>query len=403
MKILLTNNYHNRRGGADVVYFNTAELLRKHGHQVVDFALRVDKNEESEYSHYFPESTDYRTGSLFKKMLSIKSFIYNRKASRNLSALIKDEKPDIAHIHLFLGGLTTSIISTLKKCNVPTVHTVHDYRLICPAYTFLDRKNNVCELCKDGLYLRCAFHRCSLEGRFSHSMMLTLDAYYRKYCKNPSKLIDQLIFVSNFSRNKHAEFNSNYALNANVLYNFKPGVFSMSVVKGNYLFFYGRLSREKGIELLIKCSKRLKCKLIIAGTGPLMDDLINQSDEYLEIIGYKRGEELWNLIRNSSFVIVPSEWYENNPLTVVESFSFGKPVIGSNIGGIPELLEHGRGILFEPKNESSMMTAIDKAMKMSNVEYNQISKTVFDFATENFSEDAHYKALMNIYKSALHD
>lgn len=401
MKILQINNQHCPKGGAHTVYLNTAELLRQSGHEVFFFALKDAKIMPYEYSNFFPEEIEYRKLSTISKIRNVKSFIYNKEAYQKLCKFIKIIKPDIAHVHLFMGGLTLSILEVLHKNNIPIVHTIHDYRLICPAYTFLDKNNNLCEQCKDGFFIRCAYKRCSLDGNFAHSAILALDAYYRKYIVNPLDLIDHYIFVSNFSLRKHTQFSNVFSTKSSVIYNFRAGKINNTIKRGDYFLFYGRLSREKGIDLLIKTSKKLKCKLKIVGTGPLLQDLIKESDDLVEVLGYKKGEELWNLLQSSSFVIVPSEWYENNPLTIVESFSFGKPVIGSNIGGITELLHDGRGFLFEPKNPDSLALAIKKALALTNLEYEKMSHEVTEFAKNNFSEEAHLNSLINTYNSVI--
>ena len=389
MRILLVNNSGVRKGGADVVFFNTAELLQRYGHRVSFFALSSENNIPNDFSGYFPKGTDYRSLSFVGKVKSLKDFFYNKEAARNLAQLIQKEKPDVAHIHLFFGGLTVSVLEILKKYNIPVVHSVHDYRLVCPAYTFLDRNN------------RCALKRCSLEGRFSHSIMLSLDAYYRKYFNNPVNLVDHFIFVSQFSKQKHLQYNNQFESKSGVLYNFRPSNFVQHNFRGDYILFYGRLSREKGLETLIKSATNLKFKLKIAGTGPMLQQLQNSQNENFEVLGFKKGKELWDLIQNASYIVVPSEGYENNPLTIVEAFSFGKPVIGSNIGGITELLKNNRGFLFEPKNVESLNQNIKIAMSLSDKEYQQMSQNVFKFASLNFSEEQHYKSLMSIYHSVL--
>lgn len=404
MKILLINNFHYRRGGADTVYFNTAKLLEQHGHDVFFFSIRNPDNVPYERSKYFITYRDYRKLSLFVKIKSISSFIYNKEAYIKLLNLIDDVKPDVAHIHLFLGGLSVSILKALKKRNVPIVHTLHDYRLICPAYTFLDRNNNICELCKDKLYLRCAIKRCSLEGKFSHSTMLSMEAYFRKYFLNPVKYIDRFIFVSNFSKNKHIEFNHDFTIKSEVLYNFTKTVNDKREInKGNYFLYYGRLSREKGLISLIDSARVTKVSLVIVGTGPLLEKYKDQKFDNIQFWGYKSGEELWEIVRNASFVVLPSEWFENNPLTIVESFSLGKPVIGADIGGIPELINNENGFLFKARNPESLSETLIKAKNITDEEYHRMSLCVIDFAYKHFSEEAHFDKLLSIYKSVIHD
>ncbi|HHX71143.1 MAG TPA: glycosyltransferase family 4 protein, partial [Gallicola sp.] len=219
MKILLINNQHYRKGGAHTVYFNTGELLQKHGHEIYYFAMKNEYTLPYEYDEFFPNAIDYRELSFLKKTRATKSFIYNKEAYKKLNEYIKLIKPDIAHVHLFMGGLTVSILEALKENNIPVVHTVHDYRLICPAYLFLNGENEICEQCKKGKFYWCLVNKCS-ERSFSQSGILALDAYYREWYKKPYNLMDSLIFVSNFAMQKHQEFELPKDVNCSVLYNF---------------------------------------------------------------------------------------------------------------------------------------------------------------------------------------
>jgi len=404
MRILLINNQHYLKGGAHAVYFNTAKLLREKGHEVYFFSMKDDNMIEYEYSSYFPKLIDYNKLSLFSKIIAAKSFLYNKEAYCKIKNYVKVIKPDIAHVHLFMGGLTVSILRALKECNIPVIHTVHDYRLICPAYTFLDRNNEICEKCHDGHFIRCAYKKCSLEKKILPSIILSFDAYFRKYFHSPLKYIDKFIFVSKFSKNIHISFNKEYMKNSTVLYNFNPNKIGNSVpLKGKYLLYFGRLSREKGIEMLIEAAKDLKAQLKIAGIGPLYSKLLKSTEQNtnIEILGFKSGKDLWQLIQGCSYVCVPSEWYENNPLSIIESFSLGKPVIGSKIGGIPELLENKRGFLFNVKDYESLKNTINIALNISDSEYQKYSENVLNFAKNVLTKDYYYEKLTEIYNMVL--
>jgi glycosyltransferase involved in cell wall biosynthesis len=402
MKILLINNRHYRHGGAETVYFNTGNLLKQYGHEVYFFSLHSEKTEIYEFSEYFPVENNYRKLSALKKISSLPSFFNYKNAYEKLIEYIELVKPDLAHVHLFFGGLTSSIIKALTEKNIPSVHSVHDYRLVCPAYTFLDKKGNICELCKDGFYLRCAYKQCSLENNFFHSCILALDAYYRKLVFDPTKYITKFIFVSNFSKNKHIEFNKRFVNKSEVLYNSFGGEIKKTFPKrGDYFLFFGRLSREKGIDNLVKAAQRLNIKLKIVGTGTLESKYLEINSPNIELLGYKNGKELYDLISNSFFVVLPSEWYENNPLTIIESFALGKPVIGARIGGITELINEKNGYLFESHNVSSLIDKISQATTISDEEYNLICNGAYNFAIENFSSEVHYKKLIKIYKLVL--
>ena len=399
MKILQINSCHYRRGGADVVYLNTGDLLKQKGHEVFYFSMKDEKNLPDPYADFFANSADARNLSLLKKVQLAPSFIYNREALKKLSLLLDEIKPDIAHIHLFLGKLSSSILKALKERNIPVVATMHDYRLLCPAYLFLDGQNKICEKCVNGFYLNCTLNKCS-EGNLFQSFMLSADAYFRKYRMNPIDYIHRFIFVSDFIRKKHISFNPAYQPREKLLYNFVPDLDKIvpTIIKGDYFLFYGRLSREKGIDTLIKAAEKAGIRLKVVGTGSLYEKYAGASYKNIEFLGYKTGNDLSELIRQASFVIVPSEWYENNPLTILEAYSHGKPVIGSSIGGIPEIIEEGKtGFLFEAGNEAQLVERLLKADRLSEDGYQKMSAAARKFAQLHFHPDNHYRELMNIY------
>jgi glycosyltransferase involved in cell wall biosynthesis len=404
VRVLQINNFHFKKGGSEAVYFNTSDILQSHGNEVFYFSINHPQNIGSKFSKFFADQSDYRSLPLYKKVINSKSFIFNNNSAQALSNLIEIYKPDIAHIHLFLGGLTTSILKVLTHYKIPVIHTAHDYRLICPSYLCMNGKGNVCIKCiSDKFYLRCTLNKCS-EGNYSQSLMLTFDSYFRKYFINPKNFIDHFIFVSSFSRTKHIQFDQAYNFKSSLLYNFIPDLKKIDAnsSKGKYFLYFGRLSREKGVEFLIDAVRDINVEIKIVGTGPLYSSLEKKKPENVQLVGYKSGDELKNLIDNASFVVVPSQWYENNPLTILESFSFGKPVIGSSIGGIPELIKDGEnGFLFKPDDKIGLLSAIRKAEEMNADEYKSFSENARAFAEENFDPDKYYKELLKIYTNAI--
>lgn len=403
MKVLLINNQHLVKGGAHKVYFNTAELLEKYGHKVYFFSTQEEGMVEYDKKRFFPKRVNYREINVLEKFKATKSFVYNKEAYDKICEYLKVIKPDVAHVHLFMGGLTVSVLKALNENNIPIVHTVHDYRLICPAYTFLDNKNQICTKCKDGFFIRCAYKRCSSETKLLHSTMLSVDAYTRKYFNNPLDYIDKYIFVSDFAQELHIQFNETFK-NSVRIYNFNNSKAKIDTYKkGDYFLFFGRLSKEKGVELLIKTIIDLNLNLKIVGNGPFYNYFKESTKHFpnIEILGFKTGKELTDIIKNCSFVCVPSEWYENNPLTIIESFSLGKPVIGSDIGGIPELIGYNRGILFKAKDYEALKSSLLRAVDMNNDEYQQISTNALKFTQTELSEEVHIKKLIDLYESVL--
>lgn len=400
MKILLINKYFYKKGGAETVFFNIIKLLEKNGHKVIPFCLKNEKNIPSPYEQYFVDYPELSESSLLNKIKNTFNFFYNKNAAYQLEKLIIKESPDVAHIHLMFNSLSVSILPILKKYNIPTVMSVHDYRLLCPAYTFTDGKRNFCERCRAGHYYNCVTHLCS-KRNFINSLMLCLDSYFRTKYFPPINYINKFLFVSKFSMNKHIQIEKKFSNISTYLYNFTPSVKDYCEIKGDYILFLGRISEEKGIVTLLNAMKEIpNIKLKLAGVGPLLEKLQANCSTNTEFIGFQQGEKLQELIHNASFVVVPSECYENNPMTIIESYAIGTPVIGSNLGGIPEIiLENKTGYTFEPKSSESLKNTIIKACSISQDEYYKMSKAAKQFAYENFSEENYYQKLILNYQS----
>jgi glycosyltransferase involved in cell wall biosynthesis len=410
MKIIQINNYHYRRGGADVVYLNTGEILQKHGHEVIYFSQKNQKNIDSYNPKDFVNIKDFLSLSWFRKITNIARFFFSFEAMNKISHVIKKERPDIAHIHLYKGVLTPSILIPLKKHNVPVVITVHDFQLLCPHYTFLDGKNRICESCLNGSSFNCVIKKCNHNNYF-YSLISFLEFNFNKYILPARIYFSRLIFVSRYSLLKHSEY-PGIKDKSVYLYNFSPFINSISPNqrKGVYVLFYGRLVAEKGVRTLLKawlCKKR-GMKLIMVGDGPMKNvccQIISlASANSVEMIGFRQGSELNELINNSSFIVVPSENYENNPLTVIEAYSFGKPVIGTRTGGIAEIvIENSTGYLFNMYDSNELSTIFDKVETISETDYQELSRNSRSFCEKNFSEDNHFRQLMNIYNVAINE
>lgn len=395
MKILLINNLHRRRGGADIVYLNTGQLLKDAGHEVIYFSMNSEDNEPCEQESFFAPSLDG-----FLKPKAALNYFYNKSAATSLDELLRDTRPDVACVHLVWGGLTASIFTTLHHHQIPVVHVVHDYRMICPAYTFKRTDNTICEECKGGHYIKCFKYKCS-KGSSVESLLMALEMYFRQKWHNPINEIDGFVFVSHFCKDKHVEFDNRYSrVPSIVLYNCSK-VSEPKSIRDNYYLFYGRLSYEKGITTLLHAAGVLKdCRFKIVGTGPLesmINDTIQQNRlDNVELLGYKKGNDLTEIISKSKFVIVPSEWYENNPMTIVEAYSMGVPVIGANIGGIPEIIREGKtGFVFDSGEFHSLVDCVKQAEALSDEDYVVMCQQSHVFAKEHFDEVTYVKKLVS--------
>lgn len=197
MKVLLIDVYNYNKGGAETVCFNTGDMLEQNGHEVTYFTLKWKQNRPSKFEKYFPESKDTRKG-VFRQVINLRNYFYYPDAARKIEQLIIDEKPDIAHIHLLWGQISPSIFTILKKYNIPIVFTIHDYRIVCPAYSFRNGKDEVCEKCQGKHFYRCVTNRCT-KGSYFLSIFMAAEQYYRNKFFNPAKYIDGLLYVSNFA------------------------------------------------------------------------------------------------------------------------------------------------------------------------------------------------------------
>jgi glycosyltransferase involved in cell wall biosynthesis len=443
MKILQINKFFYLKGGSEKYFLELRNLLKKNNHQVIDFSMKDKKNLPSPFSEYFIEPTDLgdpvsfrRPGLLFKKILKL---IWNKEAQKKLEILIQKEKPDIAHIHNIHHEISLSILPVLKKHKIPVVQTLHDYQIICPNYK-LYSQGKICEKCQKHKYYKCFLNKC-VRDSYSVSLFVALENYFywlsRIYDKidifiAPSKFLknkfiefgipeNKIVYLPNFMEAQkchsfslcHSRESGNPLVNDDELKNKREIIKefrnnkneNFSSKQNNYLLYFGRLSEEKGVDVLIKAmlliNKNIKLKIV--GNGPEKENLKKITEKLkinnqIEFFGYKNQNELKEIIKNSLAVVTPSQWYENCPLSILEAFSFGKPVIASNLGGIPELIKNGgNGFLFEPGNAKDLSEKINSLFENSE-RINSMGKFAQEQIEKKHNPEIHYQKLMEIYQ-----
>jgi len=403
MKILQVNSFYYDRGGDCTHMFATMDLLRKHGHEVVPFAMKHPLNFKSEYSRYWPSYIDYqnelKAGRIKNALKVFSRAIYSFEAKKCISRILDDEKPDIVHIHNILHHITPSILGVIKKRKIPIVWTLHDYAIICPNTSFVTEEGKVCEACKRTRFYMTPVKRCK-KGSLAASFAAMAESYMHRLL-NVYRHIDKFIAPSEFLRKKFIE----YGMGEKVvtLQNFIEVDQKVPTYDDDgYCVYVGRLSYIKGIDTLLEAVIGIDAlKLKIIGKGELLENLQRNAPPQIEFLGFKNRNELDKLIAKSKFVIVPSECYENCPYSIIEAFALGKPVIGSRIGGIPELVEDGKtGLTFEPGNvedlRSKIMQLKDDANKVI-----QMGKNARMFAEKVLNSEKHYQGLMRIYKEVI--
>lgn len=375
MKILMINKFLYPNGGSETYIFKLGDYLKSQGHEVEYFGMehpgRVVGNRVGAYTG----NMDFHGGSRVTKLLYPIKTIYSSEARRKLRQVLEDFRPEVCHLNNFNYQLTPSIILEIRKwerqwgCRCKILYTAHDYQLVCPNHMCRNPKTNEnCKKCLGGHFLNCVRGRC-IHGSLAKSMVGAAEGYFWKRM-GVYKQIDTIICCSNFIKTR-LDTNPIFAEKTVVLHNFVDSVEPKTVQKKDYVLYFGRYSQEKGIETLVRAAKELpQIPFVFAGAGPLeglMEDVPN-----IRNVGFQTGGALENLIRQARFTVYPSEWYENCPFSVMESQLYGTPVLGAEIGGIPELVHHGT--LFESGNFTEL---IEKIQKMWQEGPEKTEKTAF--------------------------
>jgi glycosyltransferase involved in cell wall biosynthesis len=339
-------------------------------------------------------------------MRSIGRIIYSIQAQKRIRELIRRTKPDIAHLHMIDHQISPSILSVLKEEGIPVVQTVHTYKPVCPSYRLYHmNRGEICEKCIRGAYYQAVLNRCHKNSIFA-SMLVALEMYIHKSLKLYHRFVDLYIVPSQFMADKMVEGGYDVG-KIRLLYHFlNIKSYPYKQKSKNYFLYFGRLAREKGLMTLVKAMENVNGSILkIAGDGPMRPMLENYVQEKslknVEFLGMLNGSMLKSVISNASFVVLPSEWYENSPMVIYEAFTLGKPVIGSRIGGIPEFIRHGEnGYLFEPADDQELGNCINHLIQKKSVRTN-MGKAVREKALRLFNEDFHYKQIMDLYHSII--
>lgn len=363
MKILMVNKFLYPNGGSETYIFKLGDYLISQGHEVQYFGMEHEGRCVGNCVNAYTTDMDFHGGSKLAKLTYPVKTIYSSEARRKIKMVLDDFRPDVVHLNNFNYQLTPSIILEVNKWRKAEKHkcqivfTAHDYQLVCPNHMLNNpntRKN--CDKCLGGYYINCLRGKC-IHGSTVKSAIGMIEALLWN-ANGVYKHIDTILCCSRFMKYK-MDSNSIFAKKTIVIHNFIDKVNWEGTKKKDYVLYFGRFSEEKGIETLIEVCKELPViNFIFAGTGPLEKKLENVSN--IKNAGFKSGKELETLIREARFSIYPSEWYENCPFSVMESQMFGTPVLGANIGGIPELIQIGKtGDLFESGSKEDLKTKIN--------------------------------------------
>ncbi len=385
--------------------FDLIDLLEKHHHEVGVFSMQHPENLPSPYSKYFLSNIEYsnlQKISWRDKLRSMHRVLWSREAQKQLELLLQDFTPDIAHIHNIYHQISPSILSSLKKHRIPIIQTLHDYKLLTANYSMLVR-GQVYTATKGGKYYNELRHK-TMKDSYAASALAMVEMYTHKLMKVYEKNVDCFISPSQFLKDLVHEWDIPVK-RIEVVRNFvDTAAITPTYTNKGYILYAGSLYPEKGVDILLDSLANFKYDfaLQIAGTGPELQALQHQAAtlgiaEKITWLGHLPPDQLSAVIANASAVVVPSRWYENCPYSVLEAFAHGKPVIATNIGGLPELVQpNTTGWLFELNNSDALRSALYEIFEKPErvIEYGKAARK---WVEVNASPEVHYQKLHEIY------
>lgn len=387
MRILLANKFWYRRGGDCVYSLNLARMLREHGHEVAEYAMSYPDNLESEWSSYFAPQIEFSgfSGKLatFSRCLGLPG------EGKSFARLLDDFKPDVVH----LGNIHTQLSPILAKLahsrRIRVVWTLHDYKLLCPRYDCLKSGVTPCTDCFKGK-LPVVLNKC-MKNSLAASSLAYAEAIRWSRTRLQS-VTDIFICPSQFMQEKMREggFDSGKLVHLCNFIDASACERTSYEDRDEYYCYVGRLSPEKGVHTLVEAASRLPYKLLVVGDGPLSGAL--PESPQISYVGKKDWQELKEIIGRARFSLIPSEWYENNPLSVLESLCLGTPVLGARIGGIPELITPENGMCFHSGSVEDLERSISE-MFAREFNYEAIARS----SLEDFNAERYYERLLPLY------
>lgn len=406
MKILHVDKFFDLHGGAEIYMHRVMDEQRKRGHEVHALSTNSPKNLPSADASRFVARADLtRSEGPVRDAQKAMAYIWNREAKRAMEQAISDLRPDVIHLHNIYHHLSTSILSPIRRSRIPCVQTLHDYKLACPNYKMFT-EGSVCERCKGGKYLEAVKHRCLFPSTAAN-LLAAFEMGMTKLSQSYERTVRMFIAPSQFLADKMSSWGeppSKFIVIPN------PVEIPVTIAPrdGEYFLSAGRLSAEKGIDTLIRAAVGVPhVRIKIAGIGPeesRLKMLAEQLDAVnVEFIGFQRRDELREIRRRAIGFIIPSVWYENASLAVLEALADGLPVIASRIGGLPEQVEDGvNGFLVEPQNVDALaraMTRLQGGIDCDPVKMSEASRTR---AETRYSWGKHLEQLDSVYARVLH-
>lgn len=409
MRLIGVHRIHYRKGGAESVHLDHLRLFRQHGWDCAEFAMAHPENEPSDYAGYFPPNFDPAAGSILQRIRAIPRFLNAPEAAEHFDRLLTDFKPDVIHIHGLYQQLTTSVLAPAVKRGIPTVYTLHDFKPVCPAYHLFNPRYGVCEKCKGGRQYNMLLNRCSGES-ISKDAVMALDGLVQWHTGALRNQITAFVAPSRFLAEKMIDLGID-AAKMHYVPNFfettddvavpDETVAALKAQFGKFVLYFGRLSQEKGLEVLVRAAAERGFRLVLAGDGPAreaLETLVAALKADVVFAGHLRGVALWSHVLAADVVTLPSIWYENAPKSILEAQARGRVVVVSTIGGLPEMVEDGvTGFLARPGDVTDLGHVISAALKLAPQEAAKIGAAAAASANSTFTSERYFTEMSALY------
>ncbi len=404
-QLLSINNYYYKRGGSETVYFEHNRLFEQAGWEVVPFSMQNSKNEPSAWADHFVTDTEGngRASAASKVGRAFKA-IYSLEAARRLRGLLDLTSPNVAHAHNIYHHLSPSILVELRRRDIPVVLTLHDLKLACPAYKMYTQ-DHVCEACRGGALRNVVRKRC-IKNSATMSALVWLESTIHQALGLYMNTVTRFIVPSRFFLAKFAEWGIDTSRFVHIPNSVDVDALGAAApaaagAPGDAFVYLGRLVAEKGVPTLIRAAAAARVKLRIVGTGPeeqALRQLAADLGAEVEFTGYLSGAALRSAVSSARAVVVPSEWYENAPISVMEASALGRPVIGADIGGIPELIRAGEtGLVFTSGNVESLVDVLAQVERTPPSDLARMGRAGREWMRAEFSPTRYRDRMMTLY------
>lgn len=408
MNILQANKFFYARGGAETVLFETIDGLRARDHHVAEFAMHHPKNLPSDYSSYFASEVPELLGqqSLAAQWKTFERLFYSSEINAKLTALVKNEKIQIAHFHNMYHHLSASSFTTMFKLGIPVVLTLHDVFPLCPNHSLL-RGETIDDAAYKGKTYNCIRYKC-INNKLFPSIAGTLEAYYYQW-NHIWDRVSLFVCPSRFMAEKMVEWGYPREKMRVVLNPFRAPANVPDMPLGNKVLFLGRIHFEKGIKLLMEAAKQLPAiSFMLVGTGPdevWVDNFIAKNNlKNVERLGWiaHGSEKYFDAIQQAKVMVTPSLFYENCSMTILETLFYKRIPVAINRGGSPEMVIEGKtGFLAKPEDGLDLARAIKEAMATTNDEANHLTNAGRELALTAYSPKQYIDGLEHVYHEAL--